>query len=84
MLSVIDAPELVEQEEHDLQEEQPEVHIAHRGFWHTVAQYMRRQRVRRLQSTLSASHVSRHPIEMPMERLARENLTLYIRVFTGL
>jgi len=84
MPGVMHAPEDVEEKEYDLHEKQPQVRGARAGFWHMVRAYMRRQRVRRLQSTLSASHVSRHPIEMPMERLARENLTLYIRVFTGL
>jgi hypothetical protein len=84
MPGVMHAPEGVEEKEYDLHEEQPQVCGARAGFWHMGRAYMRRQRVRRLQSTLSASHVSRHPIEMPMERLARENLTLYIRVFTGL
>ena len=84
MPGVMHAPEGVEEKEHGLHEEQPQVRVARAGFWHMVRAYMRRQRVRRLQSTLSASHVSRHPIEMPMERLARENLMLYLRVFTGL
>ena len=84
MPAVIDAPEVVEYEEQDLHEEQPQVRAAHPGFWHTVVQYVRRLRVRRRQSTSSSSPVSRHPIEMPMERLAREHLTLYLRVFTGL
>ena len=84
MPSVIDTPEVVEHEEHDLHEERPQVRVARAGFWHTVVDYVRRQRVRRLQRTSSSSHVSRHSIEMPMERLARENLTLYLRVFTGL
>ena len=83
MLSVIDAPELVEQEEHDLQEEQPEVHIAHRGFWHTVMQYVRRRRVHRLHSTPFSSHVSLHPIEMPADLLARQYPSLYIRAYAG-
>ena len=84
MLSVIDAPELVEQEEHDLQEEQPEVHIAHRGFWPTVMQYVRRRRVHRLPRTSSSPHGSLHPIEMPLERLAREHPALYLRALSGI
>ena len=83
MLSVIDAPELVEQEEHDLQEEQPEVHIAHRGFWHTVMQYVRRRRVHRLPRTSSSLHGSLHPMETPADLLARQYPSLYIRAYAG-
>ena len=78
MPAVIDAPEVVEYEE------RPQVLVARSGFWHTLVQYMRRHKVHRLHSTPSSSHVSVHPFEMPMERLAREYPTLYLRVFTGL
>jgi hypothetical protein len=84
MPAVIDIPEVVERAGHDLHEEQPKAHAFHSGFWRTVVGHMRRQRIRRRQSTSSSSHVSLHPIEMPMERLARENLMLYLRGFTGL
>jgi hypothetical protein len=84
MLSVMDAPEVVEHEEHDLQEKPPQVRVARSGFWHTVVQYVRRHRARNSCHTRSSSHVSLHPIEMPMERLAREHPMLYLRVFTGL
>ena len=84
MPGVMHAPEGVEEKEYDLHEEQPKAHAFHAGLWRTVVEYVRRQRIRRLQSTSSSSHVSLHPIEMPMERLARENLILYLRVFTGL
>ena len=42
MPAVIDTPEVVEHEEyalyeeHDLYAEQPQVHVARSGFWHTV------------------------------------------------
>ena len=51
MPSVIDAPEIVEHEEHalyeehDLYKEQLPVRVARSGFWPTVLQYMKRQRV---------------------------------------
>ena len=83
MPSMMDAPEVVEYEEHDLYEEQPQVRAAHPGFWQTVKQYIRRHRVQTPTGTPSLSHISRHPIEMPLERLARENPTLFLRVFTG-
>ena len=84
MPSVIDAPEILEHEEHDLQEAQPQVRPAHPGFWHTVVQYVRRHRSHTPHGTPSSSHVSLHPIEMPMERLARENPRLFLQGFCGL
>ena len=83
MAGVMNDPEVVAYEECTLYEDQPQERAAHLRFWHTVVAYVRRQRVRRLQSRSSLSHVSLHPNEMPMERLARENLTLYLRVLTG-
>ena len=82
MSAVMDTPEVVEYEEHDLQEEQPEVHIAHRGFWHTVMAYVRR-RVHRLPSTSFAPPGSLHPIETPADLLARQYPSLYIRAYAG-
>jgi hypothetical protein len=75
---------VVAYEECTLSEEQPQVRATHLGFWHIIVEYVRRQRVRRRQSRSFSSHVSLHPMEMPMERLARQHLTLYLRVFTGL
>ena len=83
MLSVIDTPEVSEHEEHDLYEEQPQARAAHRGFWHTVVQYIRRQRVHTLQSTPSSSHVSLHPFETPVEFWARQYPSLYLQAFAG-
>lgn len=90
MLSVIDAPERVEHEEHavyeehDIYEEQSPVREAHPGYWYRVLQYVKRHRVHTSHGTPSSSHRPLHPIEMPMERLARENPTLFLRVYTGL
>jgi hypothetical protein len=84
MPAVIDAPEIVEQEEHDLQEAPPQVRGAHAGFWRTLVQYMKRHRVHTPDGTPSSSHGAPHPIEMPIERLARENPMLFLRVCTGL
>ena len=89
MPAVIDTPEVVEHEEyalyeeHDLHKEQPQVRVAQSGFWRTVTQYMRRHRAHTLSCTPSSYRVSLHPIEMPLERLARENPTLYIQAFYG-
>jgi len=83
MPAVIDAPEVVEYEEQDFQEEQPQVREAHLGFWHTVVEHVKRHRVHRLKSTSSLAHVSHHPIEMPLERLAREHPALYLRAVSG-
>ena len=84
MLSVIDTPEMVEHEEHTLYEDHPQVRVARSGFWRTVVQYTRRQSGHRRHRTPSSSHGSLHPIEMPMERLAREYPTLYIQGFCGI
>ena len=84
MAGVMHDPEVVAYEECTLYEEQPPAHAASLGFWRTVVAYVRRQSVHKVQRRSSSSHVSLHPMEMPMERLAREHLTLYLRVFTGL
>ncbi len=89
MPSVIDAPEIIEHEEHafyeghDLYKEQPQVHVARSGFWRTVVQYVRRRRVHRLPSTSFAPHGSLHPIETPADLLARQYPSLYIRAYAG-
>jgi len=84
MASIMHDPEVVAYEACTLSGEQPPAHAAYLGFWRMMVQYVRRNSTHRLQRTSSSSPVSRHPIEMPMERLAREHLTLYLRVFTGL
>ena len=93
MPAMMDTPEIVEHEEHALygehdldnpHEEQPQARAAHPGFWQTVKQYVKRHRVHTPPGTPSTPYGSLHPIEMPMERLAREHPTLYLRVLTGL
>jgi hypothetical protein len=84
MPSVIDAPEILEHEEHDLQEAQPQGRPAHPGFWHTVVQYVRRHRAHNACRTRSSSPITLHQIETPLERLARENPTLYLQGLCGL
>jgi len=83
MPSVIDTPEIVEHEEHDLYQEQPQVRAAHPGFWHTVGEYVRRRRVHRLQRTSSADHSMLCQMEAPMARLAQEHPTLFLLGFFG-
>ena len=78
MPSAIDTPAVGEHEEHDLDEEQPQVRAAHRGFWHTVVQYIR------WHSTSSSSPVSLHPFETPAERFARQYPFLYIQAGSDL
>ena len=74
MPSVIDAHEVVEHDRHDLYEEQPRVYGTRAGFWPTVAQYMRRQRVRRLQSMSSLSHIWTHSgLQGQFHVIARRN-----------
>ena len=84
MPSVMDAPEVVEHEEHDLHEERPQVLVARSGFWHTLVQYMRRHRVHTSSRTRSSGRVALRQLESPMERLARENPTLFLQGFCGI
>jgi hypothetical protein len=83
MPSVIDAPEIVEHEEHAVYEEQTPVRVARSGFWRTVVEYVRRLRAHRLYRTLPSSYRPMHPIEMPADLLARQYPSLYIRAYTG-
>jgi hypothetical protein len=89
MPAVIDTSEVVEHEEyalyeeHDLYIEQPQVHVARSGFWHTVRQYVKRQRVHIPHGTPSSSHGSLHPMETPTDLLARQYPGLYIRAYAG-
>ena len=80
---VIDTPEVVDYNEHDLQEEQPQVRPARAGFWHTLVQSMRRHRAHRVQRTPSASHVSVHTFELPVDAWARRYPALYIQALAG-
>ncbi len=84
MPAVIDAPARVEHDTHDLHDEQPQVHTAPGGFWYTVLQYVRRPRAHTSSHTQSSSRLSLHQLEMPMERLARENPMLYLQGFCGI
>jgi hypothetical protein len=84
MAGVMNDPEAVAYEECAFYEEKPQARVAYPGFWHTMVEYVRRHRARNACRSQFSSHISRHPIEMPMEWLAREHLTLYHRVFTGL
>ena len=89
MPSVIDAPERVEHEEHalyeerDLYKEQTPVREAHPGFWHTVLQYVKRQRDHTPHGTPSASYGPLRRIETPADLLAREYPALYIQACAG-
>jgi hypothetical protein len=84
MSAVMNTPEIGEQEEDALREEPPQAHTAHPGFWHAVMAYVRRQSVHRVQRMSSSSHVSLHPMELPMVRLAQEHPMLYLLGFCGM
>src|SRR5262249_10967635 len=84
MPSVIDVPAIVERQEHDCHEAQPQARAVHLGFWHTMVEYLRRCRTYRMQRILSSSfHGPLHRLETPADLLAREYPTLYLRTFTG-
>jgi hypothetical protein len=84
MPAVIDAPEILEHDEHELHDKQPSGSAAHRGFWYNVMQYVRRHRVHTSTGTRSSSRVAMHQLESPMARLAQEHPTLYLLGFCGI
>ena len=84
MPSVIDAPEVVEREEHNHHEEQPNARTAKEGFWHTVWQYVRGHRVHMASRTRSSALSALRQMESPMARLAQEQPTLYLQGFLGI
>ena len=83
MQSVLDAPEALDSEVHDLPEAQPRIRPDHAGFWQRVVQYLRRHRVHRGRYTPS-SHRSVHPCEAPVDLLARQYPTLCIQAYAGI
>jgi hypothetical protein len=83
MLSVIDTPAIVEHEAYTVYEAQPPVCDAHPGFWHTVLQYVKRQRVHTPHGTPSAAYGPIRRMETPADRLAREYPALYIQACAG-
>ena len=84
MLSVIDAPEMVEYKDYALAEERLPTHSTHPRLWYTMVEYVRRHRGHISHATRPSCQRLLHPIEMPLERMARENPMLFLRVFTGL
>lgn len=65
MPAILDAPEVLDYEEHDLSEAQPQLRPARAGFWRTLVQYLGRQSVHRGRYTPS-SHRSMHTESMQM------------------
>ena len=83
MPAVLDAPEVMDFEAHDLFATQPRVRPDRAGFWQTVAQYMRRTRVHRFHRTSSFPR-SVHTCEAPADLLARQYPTLFIQAYAGI
>ena len=83
MPSVIDTPARVEHETYAIYEAHPPVRDAHPGFWHTVLQYVKRQRVHTPHGTPSAAYRPRRRMETPADLLAREYPALYIQACAG-
>jgi len=83
MPAILDAPEVLDYEEHDLSEAQPQLRPARAGFWRTLVQYLRRQSVHRGRYTPS-SHRSMHTGETPVDLLARQYPTLCIQAYAGI
>ena len=83
MPAVLDAPEVLDYEAHDLPEAQPRVRPDRAGFWRTVVQSMRRPSVRRFHRT-SSSRLPVHQFEAPADLLARQYPTLFIQAYAGI
>ena len=89
MPSVMDAPELIEYVEthelttHELAIEPPQPRGARPGFWRTLRQYVTWPRLHRHHHMPSLGRVSDPLIEAPIERLAREHPSLYLRAYMG-
>jgi hypothetical protein len=83
MPAVLDAPEVLDYEAHDLYETQSQVCPDRAGFWQTVMQSMRRHRVRRFHRPPS-SRLPAHKFEAPADLLARQYPTLFIQAYAGI
>jgi hypothetical protein len=87
MPALMNAPEVVEHEEHALcaahDPEQPPVCAASPGFWPRVLQYVKRHKVHTPHGTSSSSQGPLHRIEVPADLLARQYPSLYIRAYAG-
>jgi hypothetical protein len=84
MPGVMHAPEGMEEKEHGIQEEQPQVRRARGGFWPMVMQSLRRDITHRLQRTSSADRAALRQRESLMARAAREHPTLFLLGFCGM
>lgn len=84
MPDVMDAPVGVDEKAHSLQEDQSQGRGARAGFWRMVVASVRRQRAHKRHDTPASGAGLLHPMEMPLERLARENPMLFLQVNTGL
>ena len=83
MPAVLDAPEVLDYEAHDLTAAQPRVRPARAGFWRTLVHYIRRPRVHRFHRTPSFPR-SVHTFEAPADLLARQYPTLFIQAYAGI
>jgi hypothetical protein len=80
---VLDAPEVLDDEAHDLTAAQPRVRPDRAGLWRTVVQSMRRPRVHRCHRPPS-SRLPVHTFEAPADLLARQYPTLFIQAYAGI
>ena len=84
MPGVKHAPEGMEEKEHGIQEEQPQIRGARGGFWPMVVQSMRRYSTHRQQRTSSSDRSALRQLESPMARVAQEHPMLYLLGFFGM
>jgi hypothetical protein len=83
MPAILDAPAVIDYEEHNLSEAQPQVRPARAGLWQMVMQYVRQHRVRRFHRTPSSS-CSVNTCEGPADLLARQYPGLCIQAYAGI
>ena len=82
MLSVLDAPELIEYVEthelttHELTIERPQSRRAQAGFWRMLMHRMTQHLIRTPRARQAPSCCARRPFETPMDRLVREHPSL--------
>jgi hypothetical protein len=84
MPSVIDAPVQVDRDAHNLQDEQPQVHVTRSGLWHRLVQSVRQHRIHMPSRIQSSARSARDRMESPMACGEPEPRTLYLLGFWGL
>ena len=83
MPAVLDVPEVMDYETHEIPAAHPQVRPARAGFWRTLVQYMSGHNVRRFHRSLSSPRAV-YTCEAPVDLLARQYPTLCIQAYAGI